>query len=272
MTSLPSSLSSSASPSTRSPFSTRAPKSPFGIGWAMFMLGGSLAVGLVLASQSLGSAIAHFNDRAAPIDVRGVATCAVISDRASWSATIVARAATLPEAFEIQQRSTAALTAMLAASALAKDTIEISEIDTTRIYAKNTDGKDTNTVESYVLSQRVRVLSDNVNAIAEMSRGCTNLIKDGIEIESQSPSFQVSSLEQLKLRLLREATENAAERARLLAVGSSKGVGHLLSASQGVFQIVPEGSTDVSDYGYNDTSAIRKSVRATVSLRYAIAQ
>ncbi len=265
-------MTSLSSSSSSSPRFSNAPRSSVDIGWAMFMLGGSLAVGLVLASQSLGNAIAHFNDSAAPIDVRGVATRAVTSDRASWSATIVARAATLPEAFEIQQRSTAALTKMLAASALAKDTIEISEIDSTQIHAKTPDGKDTNTVESYVLNQRVRVLSDNVKAVAEMSRGCTNLIKEGIEIHSQSPSFQVSSLEQLKLQLLREATENAAERARLLAVGSSKGVGHLLSASQGVFQIVPEGSTDVSDYGYNDTSAIRKSVRATVSLRYAIAQ
>jgi hypothetical protein len=76
----------------------------------------------------------------------------------------------------------------------------------------------------------------------------------------------------LKLTLLKEATENAAERARLLAAGSSKGVGNLLSASQGVFQIVPEGSTDVSDSGYSDTSTIRKNVRATVSLTYAIAQ
>lgn len=266
MTSLP---SSPASPSTKASI---APNKSHGIGWAMFLLGGSLAVGLVLASQSLGTAIAHFNDTAAPIDVRGVAIRNVTSDRASWSATIVARARTLTEAFEIQQRSTAALTTMLTASALAKDTIEISEIDTTRIHAKTAEGKDTNTVESYVLQQRVRVLSDNVHAIAEMSRGCTNLIKDGIEIESRSPSFWVSSLETLKLQLLREATENASERARLLAAGSSKGVGALLDASQGVFQIVPEGSTDVSDYGYSDTSAIRKSVRATVSLRYAIAQ
>ena len=266
MTSLP---SLPTSPSTTDVI---APRKSHGIGWGMFLLGGSLAVGLVLASQSLGNAIAHFNDTAAPIDVRGVAARDVISDRASWNATIFARGKTLPEAFEIQQRSTAALTTVLTASVLAKDTIEISEIDTTRIYQKTADGKDTNTVESYVLNQRVRVLSGNVNAIAEISRGCTNLIKDGIEIESGSPSFWVSSLETLKLQLLREATENAAERARLLAAGSSKGVGALLDASQGVFQIVPQGSTNVSDYGYSDTTAIRKSVRATVSLRYAIAQ
>ncbi len=268
MSSRPSEASSSSSSSTLS----SAPSAQLGLGWGMFMLGGSLAVGLVLASQSLGSSIARMNDRAAPIDVRGVASRNVVSDRASWTATVTARAKTLPEAFELQHRSTAALTDMLAASPLSKDTILVSEIDTTRIFSRNSKGIESNTIESYVLEQSVRVLSENVDGIAAMSRRCTDLIKDGIEIESSAPLFWVSSLEQTKLDLLREATENAAERARLLAAGSSKGVGNLLDASQGVFQIVPEGSTDVSDSGYSDTRAIRKTVRATVSLRYAIAQ
>lgn len=266
MTSLTSSSSVSASQHSSHLSGSRE------IRWGMFLLGGTLAIGLVLASQSLGSSIARIYDTAAPIDVRGVASRAVTSDRASWSANIIARAKTLPEAYEAQRLATAALTTMLATTPLANDTIEASEITTRVIYQRNEKGVETTAVEMYVFSQRVRVLSNNVDAIADIARNCTSLIKEGIEIESGSPSFWVSSLEQLKLTLLKEATENAAERARLLAAGSSKGVGNLLSASQGVFQIVPEGSTDVSDSGYSDTSTIRKNVRATVSLTYAIAQ
>ncbi len=38
----------------------------------------------------------------------------------------------------------------------------------------------------------------------------------------------------------------------------------------GVFQIVPVNSTDVSDYGINDTSSIEKKVISTVNVTFNV--
>jgi hypothetical protein len=51
---------------------------------------------------------------------------------------------------------------------------------------------------------------------------------------------------------------------------SENKIGFLRSAKMGVFQITPITSTDVSDYGYNDTSSLDKKVMAVVSASFAI--
>ena len=47
-------------------------------------------------------------------------------------------------------------------------------------------------------------------------------------------------------------------------------MGALISASQGVFQITARHSTEVSSWGVYDTSTIEKTVKAVVTLEYAI--
>ena len=75
----------------------------------------------------------------------------------------------------------------------------------------------------------------------------------------------------MKADLLAEATRNAFERAETLAKGSGSRVGALQSASQGVIKILARGQVDNSDYGRDyDTSSIQKTMRAVVSLEYAI--
>ena len=47
-------------------------------------------------------------------------------------------------------------------------------------------------------------------------------------------------------------------------------IGFIRSARMGVFQITPITSTDVSDWGVNDTSSLEKKVMAVVSASFAI--
>ncbi len=47
-------------------------------------------------------------------------------------------------------------------------------------------------------------------------------------------------------------------------------IGVMNSAKMGVFQIVPENSTEVSDYGIYNTSAINKKINAVVNATFTI--
>lgn len=253
-------------------FVNRIPPLIKNFGFGMFCLGATLALGVVLSSQSIGNAIVRIKMQDAPIQVKGVAEIEVVSDRATWRGTVRARAKTLSQAFEILETGTNKLRAMLVTHEFKADEINACEVDTTIVFAKNSKAENTNVIESYVLSQGTTVRTMNVVSVRDLAFRATDLIKEGVEIDSGAPSYYVSVLESIKLTLLEKATENGYERASLLARGSKSEVGGLISASQGVFQIVPVGSTDISDYGVSDTSTINKTVKAVVTLAYQIEQ
>jgi uncharacterized protein len=73
-----------------------------------------------------------------------------------------------------------------------------------------------------------------------------------------------------KLDALAAATEDARRRAEILVKGLGGKLGSMRSTSLGVYQITPRDSTDVSDYGINDTSSREKDVNAVVTATFAV--
>ena len=67
-----------------------------------------------------------------------------------------------------------------------------------------------------------------------------------------------------------EASKNAKLRAESMVAGTNGKIGVMNSARMGVFQIVPVDSTEVNDYGINDTSSIEKKVVATVTATFTV--
>ncbi len=70
--------------------------------------------------------------------------------------------------------------------------------------------------------------------------------------------------------MLAKATENAKQRAASMVQSTGNKIGSIRSARMGVFQITPVTSTDVSDWGENDTSSLDKKVMAVVGATFAI--
>ncbi|WAM34206.1 hypothetical protein OTK00_000385 [Caldicellulosiruptor morganii] len=70
--------------------------------------------------------------------------------------------------------------------------------------------------------------------------------------------------------MLSLATEDAVRRAKQIAKSTGSSVERLKSASMGVFQITPLYSTEVSDYGINDTTSIDKEITAVVNCEFII--
>ena len=66
------------------------------------------------------------------------------------------------------------------------------------------------------------------------------------------------------------ARAEAKRRGDILVKGLGGKLGRMRATSLGVYQITPRNSTDVSDYGVNDTSSRLKDVRAVVSARFAV--
>ena len=120
------------------------------------------------------------------------------------------------------------------------------------------------------LTQLVEVRSEDVSRITQVSREVTELIDQGVQLNSGTPEYLYRKLDELKLEMLAKATENAKQRAENMAKATGNKIGAIRAARMGVFQITPSTSTDVSDMGINDTSSLDKKVTAVVTASFAI--
>ena len=87
---------------------------------------------------------------------------------------------------------------------------------------------------------------------------------------SSAPEYFYTKLDELKIEMLAKATENAKQRAESMTKATGNKIGFMRSAKMGVFQITPVTSTDVSDWGVNDTTSLYKKVMAVVTVSFAI--
>jgi hypothetical protein len=92
--------------------------------------------------------------------------------------------------------------------------------------------------------------------VAAASRKITELIQEGVVVESSAPTYIYTKLADLKIEMLAEATKDATARARQIAENSGARLGAIREARMGVMQINPVHSTAVSDSGNNDTSSL----------------
>ena len=137
-------------------------------------------------------------------------------------------------------------------------------------YKYNQNGMSTNEIAYYNLTQMIHIKSNDVNKIKETALDIASLMEKGIDVDVRRTSYSYSKLPELKVELLKSATEDAQERAQAMLKSTNNNVGKIQSVRMGVFQITPVDSTDVSDMGINDTSTIDKKITAVSNVTFQI--
>ncbi len=137
-------------------------------------------------------------------------------------------------------------------------------------YKYNQNGMSTNEIAYYNLTQMIHIKSSDVNKIKETALDVASLMEKGIDVDVRRTSYSYSKLPELKVELLKSATEDAQERAQAMLKSTNNNVGKIQSVRMGVFQITPVDSTDVSDMGINDTSTIDKKITAVSNVTFQI--
>jgi len=236
----------------------------------LFWLGNSLAIGLIISTVLAARTVERVKLANQTITVKGCAERLIDSDIISWSASFSAQAPQMAEAYIDLKKDLSIVLDYLRKEGVPEESITVSSISTSTLYARDEKGNRTDTITGYRLGQSVYIRSGDLDRIARISRVCTDLIEKGVEIESSTPDYFCTKVDELKLEMLGEAARDARRRAEQLAKDSGSKVGALRSASQGVFQITPAYSTEVSDYGVYDTSSRRKKIRAVVTVDYSI--
>lgn len=202
------------------------------------------------------------------ITVTGSAKQQIESDLIVWQSNISREAPTAAEAYTQLEKDKAVVLDYLNTNQVKNEEVTVSSVYTMPIYELNYNGMNTNKVLSYRLSQTIEVRSSNVKEVTELSRNITELLQKGLELQSNPPQYYYTKIADLKVEMLAEATKDAKLRAEKIADSTSSRIGKLKSAKMGVMQITPLYSTEISDYGINDTSSLQKEITAVVTCNF----
>lgn len=237
----------------------------------IIILGVCIAAATIISSMIIAKAslkIMKFTKEV--ITVTGSASKEIKSDYAVWSGNFSRREVDLATAYQKLQNDLEQVKKYLSEQGINPAQIIVAQVSTETVYKKNEKGNDTNDIEGYRLTQSVTVHSGDVDKIAQVSRESTGLINQGIEFTSFAPEYFYKKIDELKIEMLAAATQNAKDRAANMVRATGNKIGFMRSARMGVFQITPVNSTEVSDWGVNDTSSLEKKVTAVVTASFAI--
>jgi hypothetical protein len=206
----------------------------------------------------------HPNDT---IVITGSARKPIDSDLVQWSLSVDGAGRTPIAAARRLKGESAAVESFLRgagipAAAILPQVVE-SNVEVTRINKHLTR-------TTYHVSQGFEVNARKIDVVQAAATRLGSLLVRGIEVSAEPLAFVSTDLEQAKLDALQAATAEARRRAEILVKGLGGELGHMRASSLGVYQITPRNSTDVSDYGINDTSSRLKDVTAVVSATFAV--
>ncbi len=234
------------------------------------MGGVALAVGLVIASAIGGWAFVKGKRGDQTITVTGSARKRIKSDLVIWRAAVSYQAPVLADAYRSLSESVPRVKSYLVGKGIPENQITISSISSQTLHSKGANGEESADISGYSLRQELGVRSNDVDKIAQIARQATELINQGILIESQAPEYHYTKLGDLKIEMLAEAAKDAKTRAEQIAKSTGSSIGSVRSARMGVLQITPADSSEVSDSGMNDTSSLDKDITAVVNIGFGV--
>jgi len=221
-----------------------------------------LSAAIVISTLIAAKAFVKVKGYGQTISVTGAASKPIRSNRALWEGTISVGAVGIESAYPILKAHLAQAEAFLTQEGLQPGQYEIGAVQINKNH--NREGN----VTGYTLRQTVSVALDDVDRVTELAKKSSSLVEAGIEFYSGQPRYLFTGLDDLKIEMIRAATENAKERARQLAEITGRKVGAPTSARVRVFQIRPLNSQDVSDYGMSDVTSIDKEIVSTVNASF----
>lgn len=235
-----------------------------------FNAGVALAIGLVVSSMIFGWFFAKSKKGDEAITVTGSAKKRIKSDLVVWSAGVSVQSPHLQEAYKQLSDGVPRIKQYLISKGIPEGQMTVSAITTVPLKKQDSNGVESTEITGYSLKQQVEVRSNDVDKIAQIAREATELINQGILIESNAPQYYYTQIGDLKIEMLGEAAKDAKVRAEKIAASTGNSIGSVRSAKMGVLQITPADSTEVSDSGMYDTSTIDKDMTAVVNISFAV--
>lgn len=198
--------------------------------------------------------------------VKGLAEMDVKADLAIWKIKFTVAGNDMLASQKKIEKQLDDVKKFLLSSGFTEDNITVPSLSVVDKLAERY-GSDSVPPYRYILTQKVNVKSTDVNLVEKASSDISKLVSNGILFDGNEYSSPVSylftKLNEVKPKMLEEATKNAKESAEQFAKASGSAVGKIRKASQGVFSIMPQ-----DDMNESERNFIAKKVRVVSTIEY----
>ncbi|HYY03663.1 MAG TPA: SIMPL domain-containing protein [Gaiellaceae bacterium] len=227
----------------------------------------AVTVGLVVTGFVVADAVRDVKRARDTIRVTGSAREPIDADLARWSLAVNAQSVRPQDAVRLLNKRVRAVRAFLSDGGLPASAINeppvVTQQTTIRLASKRR-------VAAFRLVQRFRISSPQIDQVERVAAAVSDLLTQGVPVSAGGISYISTNLTQARLNALKKAIADAHRRAETIVQGIGGDLGAVRSAELGVYQVVPRNSTEVSDYGINDTTSREKDVYAVVSVTFRV--
>jgi len=223
----------------------------------------SLALGVGLTKVGTGFASRSSDG----IVVTGSAKIDAVADNAVWTLSIQNTGKTPGTAVASIASGIDALKKYLIAGGVTEDQLTLGPVSSypTEEYS---NGNPTGRILNYRANREITVRTKDVQLVSKLSQNIGSVLQEGVNVSNYGPQYYVSSLSKIRPELLKEATKDAKVRAEAMTQAVGGKVGSITSVKAGPIQVTTPDSTMTSDAGMYDTSSIKKTVTATVTVTF----
>jgi hypothetical protein len=243
-----------------------------------FLAAIAIAIAVIAATYIGASRWEHVRNKPKErsLKVTGSAKKRILSDLAEWSATITVVDNDRTAAYRSVHEQMGKTRAFLASKGFKDDQVRASSVVVNELNEIETVGTGEQRIErkvfkGYRVMQAVSSRSTDGPKVERISREVTDLLEQGVNIESSAPAYIYTKLGDLKIEMLASASKDARTRAdNIVKSAGGAGIGKLMGADMGVINVNPANSTETSWEGNNDTSSLEKDIITIVHITYQL--
>jgi len=224
----------------------------------------------VLGSIALGISFYHTKAPVKTVSVVGLAQKDFTSDLIVLEFEYKTKNMNLKTAYDSLKNQTKIVKEFIQSQGIADNSVNFKAVNNSedlRYEYDHESGHSFMKFQGYILTQKVRIESTEIEKIEEFHRNIVGLLDKGITIETFEPYYYYTQLADLKIEMLAEASKDARHRAETITKNAGAKLGKLKVANMGVFQITAPNSND-EDYTWGGAFNINsKEKRATINMR-----
>ncbi len=233
------------------------------------IIGISVVVSVVIIVTAIGGWVRS----AGTVSVTGLGETTFTSDQIVWRGRILVENTDQLRGYQQIESNQKAVMNYLASQGIKESEVTFSFVNVDKDYESiySNGNYAGSRFTGYSLSQSFTITSSEVDNVERISREISSLIAKGINIESYTPEYYYTALNDLKIDLIEKASRDAYLRAEKVATNAGAKLGKANSATLGVFQITS--ATGEEEYSYGgtfNTSSREKKARITVRMVYRL--
>jgi hypothetical protein len=232
---------------------------------AIVLAAAVLASGMTLGLYKVGGGLASRAGNA--ITVTGTASENATADNAVWTLNLNESQPTLASSVKKIDSSADALKKYLLNGGVSDDQIEFGPINSNAVPEYN-NGNPTGRILAYQAYRTVTVRTKDVKLVEKLSNNIGSLLATGVNVGNYGPAYYLSTLDDMRAKLLATAMKDAQARAKAITEAVGGSVGPLLSVTSGPTQVTTKNSLDRAAGGVYDVSTIEKTVNVTLSASF----